>query len=676
MRRCLKTILKATTFICAGSFAVRAFGQAYIHPNQAGHAGGNTTSAGTGSQVVLSTYLGAATDPVTGIQGTIFVSDKSGGNKFAVADFAGYPGDGSFPFYTTPQQMSDGNLYGTSFIGGSFNLGTVYKYDLASGTGSCGKTVVHNNSVGDPASGLGNYANVNELSDGKLYVAYSYGGNPNGWGQIIRMNKNGSGVEVLKNFAWLSATVPYTTAAQLNANDGVTPVSAGTRYDGAHPYGFVTEGADGKIYGTCVRGGTFDHGVVWRMNKDGSSYEVIHACDSRFLTTRVDGFGVPIVSGAHGMLFPWGNVAQDQLGRIYLNGYNGGQNNQGGLSRMNADGSNVQILMSGSAANGTFSYRGPLIIDNEVFGTFRTNGGGTSVGVLWKYDLLTGQYTKLKTFENTGGYQDGYDIWAGVAFDGGHLFGTAIAGGGAGNVGTLWKIKRDGTDFQVLHRFSQSAGGTCGEGRASLFSYFPSAERVTFADVSQNCSRTCIADATPLPLIFKKFEVSKKEVKALLEWETTSELNVRGFEVERSAEGTNWDRVAYVSSKSDDGDPYEERYYTLSDEDPLPGKNMYRLKQVDFDGQYTYSVVRSLSFPEARKISVYPNPARDKVDISGLEPGDRILVHDVLGRSLLSSKAVAPHTGISLAQFPAGALNILIISKNGITTSVRVLKEK
>lgn len=667
MHRHLLAILKGTSIILAASSVADA--QTYIHPNQAGHAGGNTSSPGNGSQVVVSTYLGTASNPAMGIQGTIFVSDKSGNNKFAVADFSGYPNDGSFPFYTTPQQMSDGNLYGTSFVGGSFNLGTVYKYDLASG--SCGKTVVHNNSVGDPASGLGNYANVNELSDGKLYVAYSYGGSSTGWGQIIRMNKDGSGVEVLKNFNWVSTTAPYTTAAQLNANDGITPVSAAARYDGAHPYGFVTEGADGKIYGTCVRGGTFDHGVVWRMNKDGSNYEIIHACDSRFLTTRVNGLGVPIVSGSYGMLLPWGNVAQDQLGRIYFTGYNGGQGNYGGLGRMNADGSNVQILMSGSAENGSLSYRGPLVIDNEVFGTFRTNGGGSSIGVLWKYDLITNQYSKLKTFENTGGYQDGYDIWAGVAYDGTHLFGTAIAGGGAGNIGTLWKIKRDGTDFQVIHRFSQTAGGAC-VGKASLFSYFPSAERVTFANVIQDCSKTCVE--VPLSVNFKKFEVSRVDQAARLEWVTASEQHNREFEVERSTDGVIWNKIGYVAGSNGNSDV--EKYYTFKDENPLLGKNMYRLKQVDFDAKYEYSVVRTLLFEQESNINIYPNPAKNNVQIIGLQNNDQFFLYDVLGRLLLNQKSIGEKLDISLDHLAAGTYNIRITRANGTSSFHKLIKNK
>lgn len=648
--------------------------QSYIHPNQAGNAGGNTSSPGAGSQVVVSTYLGTASNAASGIQGTIFVADKNGANKFAIADFAGFPGDGSYPFYTTPQQMSDGNLYGTSFIGGSSNLGTVYKYDLSAGPGACGKAVVHNNSIGSSASGAGNYANVNELSDGKLYAAYSYGGNTAGWGQIIRMNKDGSAVEVLKNFNWTSATVPYTLAAQLNAGDGIVPVSATTRYDGAHPYGFVAEGADGKIYGTCVRGGTFDHGVIWRMDKDGSDYEIIHACDSRFLSTRVNGLGIPITSGAWGITIPWGNIAQDQLGRIYFTGYNGGEENFGGLCRVNADGSNVQLLMSGSANNGQHAYRGPLIIDNEVFGTFRVGGGSTAIGVLWKYNMLTNTYTKLKTFENTGGYQDGYDIWAGVAYDGNHLYGTAIAGGGAGNVGTLWKIKPDGTDFLVLHRFAGNPGVDCGGGSAALFSYFPSAERVTFADVSAGCAKTCFETSLPVNLI--TFDVSNKNDHVLLEWATVSEQNNKGFEIERSTDGMNWAQIGFIGSKSVSGNSDFKQDYIFPDNTALNGRNIYRLKQIDFDGKYAYSPIRTIWLKKSSSISIYPNPVTDKLYLTGLQGDEQIRVYDLLGSLIYHQKAINPTVSISLEAFGSGIYYLHIAAVNGTVATHKIVKSR
>jgi hypothetical protein len=99
--------------------SITAFGQ-YVHPNQAGRKGGDT-GPGKGKQVVTSTYFGNAGNLLA--QGTIMSVNKDGTNASTFHEFTGYNGlnpsasDGSYPFYTTPHQASDGKLYGSSFIG-------------------------------------------------------------------------------------------------------------------------------------------------------------------------------------------------------------------------------------------------------------------------------------------------------------------------------------------------------------------------------------------------------------------------------------------------------------------------------------------------------------------------------------------------------------------------------
>jgi|GEM_PF-2151827 len=470
----MHVVLLALLLVPAGSYAQ------YIHPNQAGQKGGNTITPGTGSQVVTSTYLGNIGG--TG-QGTIFVSDKDGTNKFAVHEFQGYPSDGSYPFYTTPHQASDGNLYGASYVGGSSNWGAVYKY----ATGSCGNSVVYSNSPGEGSAG--NYANVNELSDGKIYAAMSYGAG--GHGAIVRMDKDGSNVQNIHIFKYTLQTVAYTPGAIANSGAyAATLANPVYRYDGAYPYGFVVEGADGKIYGTTYAGGYGNQGTVYRMDKDGANYEIIQVLNNGYRAFNNATSGAPGTS-VYGPATPYGNVAQDQNGRIYLTTYSGGAGNIGGIWSFNADGTDTRILKSGSSADGSRFYRGPLVLGNAVYGTSYI-GGAHAYGTVWKWDITTSTYTILHSFD----VSDGYWAWAGLSYDGTYLYGTTIAGGGAGKVGTLYKIKPDGTNFTVLHRFSNTAGpADCGPGKAGLYSYYASCERVTFANISPvNCSLTCIED--------------------------------------------------------------------------------------------------------------------------------------------------------------------------------------
>jgi uncharacterized repeat protein (TIGR03803 family) len=453
------------------------YGQ-YVHPNQAGRKGGDT-GVGKGKQVVTSTYYGNAGNALA--QGVIMSVNKDGTNASTFHEFLGFPSDASYPFYTTPFQATDGNLYGSSYIGGSSNWGAVYKYNL----GNCSQSLIFNSTpgTGSPA----NYANINELSDGKIYSIQTYGG-VSYLGGLYRMDKDGTNLQLIHSFSGTLGTANYTTAAANQTSLGL--------YDGAYPYGFVVEGPDGKIYGSCYGGGSHGRGAFYRCNKDGTAYEIINVGIATYKEYKNGRNG--IIPSALNVAFPWGNVAIDQAGKVYVTGYYGGAADQGGWARMDPDGSNYQLLHSGNYSEGYYPYRGGLIIDNKMYGTTRygggsTLGGGVSYGTVFSMNLDGTDYKTMKSFDGAG-LPEGAEPWAGLSFDGEFLYGTTLVYGGAGNVGTIFKIRPNGNDFQTIHRFSNSAGTACAGAtpKPGLFNWYPSAERVTFADVSVGCSKTCI----------------------------------------------------------------------------------------------------------------------------------------------------------------------------------------
>lgn len=466
--------------------------QGYVHPNQAGHKGGDTTHAGIGSQVVTTTYYGNTGDITE--QGVLFAVDKDGHNASSFHGFKGYPNDASYPWYTTPMQASDGQLYGVGFIGGSNNLGATYKYDMS----TCSEEVISDNTL-SPVSNEespGNYANINELSDGKIYRADTYGGKF-GLGAIIRMNKDGSDVEVIHDFTYGSAhkediqNTPFVQAVHDHLAAQELRIDTSVSYDGGYPYGFVVEGSDGKIYGTTLMGGYFTGGTVYSMNKDGSDYKILYMGDGYIRTNYYKDGKNKVLESAISSYYMWGNVAEGEDGNIYFSGYVGGENNLGAVSRIAKDGTHYQILHSASLEEGSTPYRGPLIIDDKLYQTYFTGGHGQGTIAQMAYD--GSDYTNLYNFPADG--SEGGQPRGGLAYDGEYLYGTTIIYGGLNSVGTLYKVKpNDGSSFETIHRFSNVAGGSCG-GKAGLYNWFPSSERVTFADVNYDCSQTCIADA-------------------------------------------------------------------------------------------------------------------------------------------------------------------------------------
>jgi uncharacterized repeat protein (TIGR03803 family) len=178
-------------------------------------------------------------------QGTAYRMSADGSNYTVLKSFAfGATGPGANPVEPL-LEASDGNLYGTTFFGGTTNRGVVFAMPKD------GSSYTVLKAFGTPASdGEGPMSSVIEANDHMLYGTTYGGGSTNNGGTVYRINKDGTGFQVILAFAAVGA-------------------------DGRHPCGALIEWADGFLYGTTERGGTNDLGTLFRVNKDGSGYSVL-----------------------------------------------------------------------------------------------------------------------------------------------------------------------------------------------------------------------------------------------------------------------------------------------------------------------------------------------------------------------------------------------------------------
>ena len=88
--------------------------------------------------------------------------------------------------------------------------------------------------------------------------------------------------------------------------------------------------------------------------------------------------------------------------------------------------------------------------------------------------------------------------------------------------------------------------------------------------------------------------------KIILTWSTASELNNKGFYIERSADGRNWVEIGFVEGS---GTTTQLNHYSFSDKNVAGLKLFYRLKQIDYDGSYSYSNIVEINI--ATKITSY-----------------------------------------------------------------------
>jgi hypothetical protein len=96
-----------------------------------------------------------------------------------------------------------------------------------------------------------------------------------------------------------------------------------------------------------------------------------------------------------------------------------------------------------------------------------------------------------------------------------------------------------------------------------------------------------------LPLIWQSFTVSKQNNSAVLMWTTAQERNTKTFIVQQSVDGIKWDDLNSLPASGTKNSP---SFYSYTHKKPNNGVNYYRILQLDSDGKYTYSDIRSANF--------------------------------------------------------------------------------
>ncbi len=110
-----------------------------------------------------------------------------------------------------------------------------------------------------------------------------------------------------------------------------------------------------------------------------------------------------------------------------------------------------------------------------------------------------------------------------------------------------------------------------------------------------------------LPIQMLSFSAKNEaNSRVILNWTTGKEENFSGFDVERSEDGFNWDKISFVSSNHEDK---AQNNYSLYDNNPVIGTSYYRLKLIGADDNYRYSEVREVQLKLTNAtIRILPNP--------------------------------------------------------------------
>lgn len=182
-----------------------------------------------------------------------------------------------------------------------------------------------------------------------------------------------------------------------------------------------------------------------------------------------------------------------------------------------------------------------------------------------------------------------------------------------------------------------------------------------------------LVDLTNLPVEWANFEARNENGGVALNWTTLSEYNNSHYDVVRSADGFNYTKIAEVRGA---GNASGVSSYDYFDQNPLPGQNYYRIRQIDFDGQSSQSEVATLFYTPPSGLawkSFGPNPADDRVDFTYQVETNRTLkleLTDLSGRNVFTDELQA-YTGVNtyqlnISNMKAGIYHLRLYNNTGI----------
>lgn len=190
--------------------------------------------------------------------------------------------------------------------------------------------------------------------------------------------------------------------------------------------------------------------------------------------------------------------------------------------------------------------------------------------------------------------------------------------------------------------------------------------KATLYGISSNGTPAKISDA-PLPVTLESFTYSVASNNVTLKWVTTEEINNAGFEIYRIKDGYDlnnpvlWTKIGYVIGK---GNNTGTTQYSFLDNKLDASKYHYKLKQIDYNGNYTYYTLTDLvdvSLPEKFVVSQnYPNPFNPTTKIDYNIPSNgkvTLRIFDITGKEVSTLVNQEKTAGYYTVSFDASKLS-------------------
>ncbi len=174
-----------------------------------------------------------------------------------------------------------------------------------------------------------------------------------------------------------------------------------------------------------------------------------------------------------------------------------------------------------------------------------------------------------------------------------------------------------------------------------------------------------------------ELNVDSRQHQAALQWYSSLARFASEFVVERSVDGTPFQEIHNLVGGADG---FGKNSFEWTDQQPLPGRNTYRVRQVYSDGQYDHTPSGSVTFADMASLNLFPLPAEDHCFISldrYLGKEVQLQVFDMYGQPVLVKaypELSQRFVRIDLTGFPPGTYSVMLITADGLRGSGKVVK--
>ncbi len=337
-------------------------------------------------------------------------------------------------------QATNGIYYGTTYVGGANNVGSVHSGTVFKITATGTPTTLYNFCSKTECTDGENpgYGGLIQAANGDLYGTTMFGGTgTNGEGTIFKITPSGS-LSTLYNFCSKTGCA-----------------------DGAQPFAGLIQATDGDFYGTTYAGGANRSGTVFKITPSGKLATLYNFCSVG---------GTACTDGSS----PQAGLIQATDGNFYGTTYDGGANGSGTVFKITPKGTRTTLhsfCSQTGCTDGYYPWAGLIqATDGNFYGTTSEGGGATSAGTVF---MITpaGTLTTLHSFDGTDGGQPYSGLVQGTD---GNFYGTTSTD--AGGNGTVFKLSMGLGPFLK----TQTTSGTVGAAVKILGSSLTGASSVTF----------------------------------------------------------------------------------------------------------------------------------------------------------------------------------------------------